>query len=324
MRPAILSLAAGLIAAPCIQHPAFAQPAYPQKTIRLLVGAVPGGATDILARVIGQKLAENLRQQVVIENRPGANQILAAEMTAKSAPDGYTLLMVPSGFAINPSIYRKLPFDPVRDFTPLAIVADVPNVLMIHPSLPARSVRDFIALARAHPGQLSYGSSGVGSPSHLCGEVFKMMTKVSFVHVPYKGSGQSVIDLIGGHLQLSFPSIPASMPHIRSGKLRPLGVTILRRSSSLPDVPTIDESGVKGYEVSGWYGILGPANMPRDVVQLLNNEIIRALRSADVRDSLLGQGAEPVGSKPEEFTGIIAADLVKWSQVVKTVGLQPE
>jgi tripartite-type tricarboxylate transporter receptor subunit TctC len=324
MRPAILSLVAGLIAASCIGHPAFAQPAYPQKTIRLLVGAVPGGATDILARVIGQKLAENLRQQVVIENRPGANQILAAEMTAKSAPDGYTLLMVPSGFAINPSIYRKLPFDPVRDFTAIAIAADVPNVLVIHPSLPARSVRDFIALARAHPGQLSYGSSGVGSPSHLCGEVFKMMTKVSFVHVPYKGSGQSVIDLIGGHLQLSFPSIPASMPHIRSGKLRPLGVTILRRSSSLPDVPTIDEGGVKGYEVSGWYGILGPANMPRDVVQLLNNEIIRALRSADVRDSLLGQGAEPVGSKPEEFAGIIAADLVKWSRVVKTVGLQPE
>ncbi len=308
----------------CAAGRTLAQTEYPSRPIRFLVGAVPGGATDILARAIGHKLGENLRQQVVIENRPGANQIIAAELTAKSPPDGHTLLMVPSGFTINPAIYRKLPFDPIRDFSAISLVANVPNILVIHPSLPARSVKSLIALARARPGQMTYGSSGTGSPSHLSAELFKMLTKADFVHVPYRGSGQSMIDLLAGHLQLSFPSIPASIPYIKSGKLVALGVTTSKRSSSLPEVPTIDESGVKGYEVSGWYGVLGPAKIPKLLVAKLNGEINRVLQAPEMRDSLLRQGADPLGSSPEEFAATIAADLGKWAKVVSAAGIKVE
>lgn len=301
--------------------PAFAE--YPERPIRFLVGVVPGGATDILARTLGPRLSERLRQQVVIDNRPGANQTLAAEMTARAAPDGHTIIMVPSGYAINPSIYR-LRFDPVRDLTAIGLVAMVPNVMVVHPSVPARSVKDFVALARAKPGEFNFGSSGVGSPSHLAGELFQMHTQVKLTHVPYKGQGQAMIDLLGGHLKLAFPSIPASIAHIKAGRMIALGVTPLQRSSALPDVPTLDQAGVTGFEVSGWYGVLGPARMPKPILARLNGEFRTLLNDPVMREMLSREGADPLSSSPEEFAKVIATDIVKWAKVVKAVGVKLE
>jgi tripartite-type tricarboxylate transporter receptor subunit TctC len=308
----------------CATSGVLAQKDYPARPIRFLVGVVPGGATDILARAIGQKLSENWQQQVVIDNRPGANQIVAAELTAKAAPDGYTLQMIPAGFAINPAMHRKLPYDPIRDFTAITMVADVPNLFVVHPSVAARSVNEFVAYARARPGQLSYGSSGVGSPSHLCGELFAIIAKVDLTHVPYKGQGQAVIDLLGGHLKLAFPSIPSSIQHIRSGKLIALGVASGKRSSSLPEVPTIHEAGLKGYEVTGWYGVIGPPRMPKPLLAKLNGEINRILEVPATRQALSQQGIDPLGGTPEEFAAMIATDIAKWKKVVAAAGIKPE
>ncbi len=296
---------------------------YPERPIRFLVGVVPGGATDMLARAIGQRLSERFRQQVVVDNRPGANQTLAAEMTARSAPDGHTLIMVPSGYAINPSIY-KLRFDPVKDIGAIGMVAMVPNVLVVHPSVPARSAADFIAYARARPGELNFGSSGVGSPSHLAGELFQIHAQVKLTHVPYKGQGQAMIDLLGGHLKVAFPSIPASIAHIRTGRMIALGVTPKQRSSALPDVPTLEQAGVAGFEVSGWYGVLGPARIPKPIVARLNGELIRMLRDPAMREMLSREGADPLTSTPEEFARTIAVDITKWAKVVKAAGVKLE
>jgi tripartite-type tricarboxylate transporter receptor subunit TctC len=301
---------------------ASAQQDYPTRPVRFLVGAAPGGATEILARAIGTRMGENVRQQVVIDTRPGANHIIAGELTAKAPPDGYTIQMVPEGWVINPSIYAKLPFDPLRDFSAIAIVALVPNVLVIHPSIPARSVKSFIALARSRPGQMSYGTSGVGSPSHMSAELFKVLTKVVYTHVPYKGSGLAMIDLIGGHLHLSFPSIPAAFPHISSGRLIALGVTTAQRASALPNVPTIQEAGVEGYEVSGWYGVIGPAGIPKPVVDRINREINLVLQVPELRELLAKQGADPRTGTPEEFAAAMSADLQKWAKVVATAGIK--
>jgi len=314
-----LALAAGLAAAP-----AAAQKDYPARPIRMLVGVVPGGATDILARIFGQKLAEAWQQQVVIDNRPGANQIIAAEITTKSAPDGYTLQMVPAGFAINPAMYRKLPYDPIRDFTAVSFVAMVPNILVVHPSIPVKTAGEFVAYARARPGQLSYGSSGVGSPSHLCGEVLDSIAGTRMTHVPYKGQGAAVIDLLGGHLKVAFPSIPAAIPHLKTGRLIALGVTTDRRSSALPEVPTVAESGVKGYEVSGWYGVIAPPRMPKPLLARINGELNRILETPDVRQNMSSQGADPLGGTPEAFAAAIAADIPKWKKVVAAAGIKPE
>lgn len=322
-RPFRLPVAIALMLS-CAAGGVLAQKDYPNRPIRFLVGVVPGGATDILARVIGQKLGENWNQQVVIDNRPGANQIIAAELTAKAAPDGYTLQMVPAGFAINPAMHRKLPYDPIRDFTAISIVAMVPNVMVVHPSIPARTVNEFVAYARARPGQLSFGSSGVGSPSHLCGELLSVLARIEMTHIPYKGQGQTLIDLLGGHLKLGFPSIPSSIQYIKSGRLAALGVATAKRSSSLPEVPTIDESGVKGYEVSAWYGVLGPPRMPKVLVTKLNGEINRILRSPEMRQTLSQQGADPLGSTPEEFATAIAADIPKWKKIVAEAGIKTE
>ena len=295
---------------------------YPNRPIRMLVGVVPGGATDILARIFAQKLAESWRQQVVVDNRPGANQIIAADLTAKAAPDGYTLQMIPAGFAINPAMHPKLPYDPIRDFTAISMVAMVPNVMVVHPSIPVKTVNDFIAYARARPGQLSYGSSGVGSPSHLCGELLSAITRIPLSHVPYKGQGQAMIDLLGGHLKLAFPSIPASIPFLRTGKLIALGVATNRRSSALPDVPTIDESGVKGYDVSAWYGVIGPPKMPKALLARINGELNRILKTPEVGQAMSQQGADPLGSTPEEFAAAIATDIPKWKKIVADAGIK--
>ncbi len=302
--------------------PALAQQDYPSKPIRMIVGVAPGGATDILARAIGTRLAETFRQQVIVENRPGANHIIGGELTAKAPRDGYTLQMIPEGFVINASVYAKLPFDPLRDFSPIALVALVPNVLVVHPSLPARTVQQFAAFARARPGQLSYGSSSVGSPSHMSGELFKVLAKVDYVHVPYKGQSLALVDLMGGHIQFLFPSIPSAVAHIRSGKLAALGVTTLQRAAALPDVPTINEAGVAGYEVSGWYGVIGPAGLPQTVVARLNQEINAILQAPATRKQLSQEGADPRTGTPEEFAAAMANDLQKWAKVVAVAGIK--
>jgi tripartite-type tricarboxylate transporter receptor subunit TctC len=287
------------------------------------VGVVPGGAADILARLLANRLSERLNQQVVVDNRPGAGQTLATELASKSAPDGYTLLIAASAHTIAPALY-KLRYDAVKDFSAISMVAMVPNILVMHPSVPGRSVKEFIAAARAKPGDLTFGSSGTGSASHLSGELFKLMTGVQMTHVPYKGSSQAMTDILGGHLKLSFPSIPASIQHIRSGRMIALGVTTKQRSSALPEIPTIDEAGVPGYEVSGWYGILGPANMPPAVVARLNRELTRSLQEPSVREILAREGADAAPTSPEEFARIVAADVAKWAKVVKSARIRLE
>ena len=319
--PALTLLA---LALPCATGSAQVQKDYPSRPIRMLVGVVPGGATDILARIFGQKLAENWQQQVVVDNRPGANQIVAAELTSKAAPDGYTLQMIPAGFAINPAMHPRLPFDPIRDFTAISMVALVPNVMVVHPSIPVKSVNDFVAYARARPGQFSYGSSGVGSPSHLCGELLSSLARLQMTHVPYKGQGQAMIDLLGGHLKLAFPSIPASIPFIKSGKLIALGIATSRRSSALPDVPTIDESGVKDYDVSAWYGVIGPPKMAQPLLAKINGELNRILKTPEISHAMSQQGADPLGSTPGEFARVIATDIPKWKKLVADAGIKPE
>lgn len=301
---------------------AAAQQDFPNKPIRMIVGVAPGGATDILARAVGTRLADTFKQQVIVENRPGANHIIGAELTARSPRDGYTIQMVPEGFVINASVYAKLPFDPLKDFSPIAIVANVPNALVVHPSLPVRTVKQFAALARARPGQLSYGSSSIGSPSHMSGELFKVMTKVDYVHVPYKGQSLALVDLMGGHIQFLFPSIPSSVAHIRSGKLVPLGVTTKQRAGALPDVPTIEEAGITGYEVSGWYGVIGPAGIPQPIVARLNKAINDYLQAPDSRKQLSNEGADPRTGTPEEFGAAMATDLQKWAKVVAATGIK--
>src|SRR5687767_12894002 len=302
--------------------PVSAQQDFPSKPLRIIVGVAPGGATDILARVLATKLGENLRQQVIVDNRPGANHIIGGQFTQKSPPDGHTFQVIPEGWVINASMYAKLPFDPVRDFSPIAIVALVPNVLTIHPSIPARSVRQFIALARARPGQLNYGISGIGAPSHMSGELLKTLARVDYTHVPYKGQSLVMIDLVAGQLHFAFPSIPASVGFIRSGRLVPLGVTTAQRASALPDVPAIQEAGVPGYEVAGWYGVIGPAGMPQALVARINREINAILNVPETREQLSAQGADVLTRTPEDFAAAMANDMKKWQKVVAAAGIK--
>jgi tripartite-type tricarboxylate transporter receptor subunit TctC len=297
---------------------------FPTKPIRIVVGVAPGGATDILARTIGAKLAENLHQQVIVDNRPGANHIIGGQLTAKAPPDGHTMQVVPEGFVINASMYAKLPFDPLHDFSAIAIVALVPNVLVIHPSLPARSVRQFIALARSRPGQMNYGTSSVGSPSHMSAELLKTLAHIDYTHVPYKGQSLVMTDLVGGQLHFAFPSIPASIGFLRSGRLIALGVTTAQRAVALPEVPTIQEAGVPGYEVAGWYGVIGPAGMPQSLVARINREINAILTTPQMAEQLSKEGADPRTGTPEEFAATMAKDLKKWQKVVAAAGIKPQ
>lgn len=316
---AAASLVAGGLACSGI---AWAQTNYPTRPVRFLVGAAPGGATEIIARALGNKIAEKYAHQVLIDPRPGANHIIAGEITAAAPPDGHTIQMIPEGWVINASIYPKLPFDPVADFTPIAIVAMVPNLMVVHPSLPVRRVTDFIALARKRPGELTYGTSGVGSPSHMSAELFRILGKVEYVHVPYKGQSLALIDLIGGHLQFAFPSVPSSINYVKTGRLRPLGVTTPQRASALPDVPTIKESGLPTFEVSGWYGVIGPRNMPRALVERLNADINAALKSPELAKLLSSQGADPIPRSQASFAKSMVDDRQKWADVVKTAGIK--
>ena len=304
-------------------HAAFAQADYPSRPIRFLVGVVPGGAADTLARAIGQRYSAAFKQQVIIDNRPGANQTIAADITSKAAPDGYTIVIIAAGHCVSPAMY-KLPYDAQKDFSAIGFIAAVPNVFVVHPGLGVRTPKDIITLARTKPGAFAYGSSGIGSASHLATELFQMMTKLNFVHVPYKGQGLAMIDLIAGQLQFGFPSVPASIQHIKSGKMLALAVASKERSSALPDVPSLDQAGVPGYVVDGWYGILGPAKLPKAIVAKLNGELNRNLQDPATREILSREGADPLPRTPQEFTQTIADDIVKWAKVVKAGNLKVE
>ncbi len=296
---------------------------YPSKPIRLLVGFPPGGSTDILSRMMGQKLADALGQQVVIDNRAGAAGNLASELVAKGNPDGYTLLMATvSSHGINPGLYKKLPYDPVKDYAPVTLIASYPLILAVHPAVAVKNVKDLIALAKAKPGQVRFGSSGNGSPGHLSGEIFKSMAGVELLHVPYKGGAPSTIAVLGGEVQITFATLPGVMPHIKSGKLTGPAVTTIKRSPALPDVPTIAESGLAGFDVSSWAGLMAPAGTPKPILNRLHAAAIKALVSADVRERLAGEGAEPVGNTPEQFAAFVKTELAKWALAIKQAGAQ--
>ena len=302
--------------------PASAQTdAYPSKPIRIVVPFPAGGTTDILARAVAQKITEAWGQSVVVDNRPGAGGNIGAELVAKSAPDGYTLLMGTVGtHAINTSLYAKMPFDHVKDFTPVVLVAGVPNVLVVHPSVPAKSVAELVAYAKANPGKLNFASSGSGTSIHLSGELFKTSAGVQMTHVPYKGSAPALTDLMGGQVQLMFDNLPSALPHIKAGKLRALAVTSTVRAPTLPDVPTIAESGFPGFEASSWFGLLAPAGTKPEVVAKLNAEVRKWLETPEAREKLASQGANAAGGTPEDFARHIAAETAKWARVVKESG----
>ncbi len=296
---------------------------WPAKPIRFIAPNLPGGPTDILARLVGQKLAESLGQPVVIDNRAGAAGNIGTEAAAKSPPDGYTLVTGNNAtFGANVSLYKRLGFDPVRDFTPVVLVATQPNILVVHPSLPVASVKELVALAKARPGQLNYSGSGMGAAAHLAAELFKSMTATSIVHIPYKSAAPALTDLIAGETQLMFATSLSVMPHIKANRVRALGVTTARRSRFLPDLPTIAEAGVPGFEASTWHGVLVPAGTPGAIVDRLSTEINRALQLADVRDRLAAMGAEVAGGTPKEFADHIQREIPKWAKLIKTIGVQ--
>ena len=303
---------------------ALAQAPYPSKPVRFLVGFAPGGGTDIMARAVAVRLAEALNQQVVVENRPGANANLAAEIAAKAAPDGYTVLFISVSHAVSKSLYRNLKYDLERDFIPLAGIGSVPQALVVTPSLPVKSVTELIALARKRPGEISYASSGSGSPEHLAGEMFALMAGVKMLHVPFKGGAPSAAAIVGGEVVVGFNTMPVALPHIQSGRMRVLATTEERRASVLPQVPPIAEAGVPGYAASTWYGAMLPTGTPREIVLRLNAEINKVLQLADVRDRLLGLGAVTIGGTPEAFGQLIATDIAKFAKVVKAANMQVE
>ncbi|MDB5749528.1 MAG: hypothetical protein JWP72_4376 [Massilia sp.] len=298
-----------------------AQAAFPTKTITIVVPFSAGGTTDILARVVGQYMSKDLGQTVLVDNRAGAGGNIGAQAVARAAPDGYTLLMGTVGtHAINQSLYKKLAFDPVKDFTPLSRVALVPNLLVVNPSQPYKNVKEMIAYAKANPGKVTFGSSGNGSSIHLSGELFKQMAGVDMQHVAYRGSAPALTDLLGGQIAVMFDNMPSAISHVKGGKLRALAVTTPKRSPALPNVPTIAEAGVPGYEATSWFGLLAPARTPAPVVARLNASILKALADPEVKKKMAEQGAEPHGEKPEQFAQFIQGETAKWGKIVKQSG----
>jgi tripartite-type tricarboxylate transporter receptor subunit TctC len=297
---------------------------YPSKPIRIVVPYPPGGFNDTLGRTLAAKFTEAWGQPAVVENKPGGNTLIGNDFVAKSAPDGYTLLVVAFPFSVVPSLFKTMPYDTLRDFSPVILAATSPNLLVVHPSLPVSTVGELIAMAKAKPGTLSYASTGNGSSNHISMELFKSLAGVNIVHIPYKGSGPAVSDLLGGQVQLMFDNTPNVLPHVKAGKLRALGSSGTKRSALTPDVPTVAEAGVAGYEVTVWFGLVAPAGTPREVIQKLNAEVTRILAMPDVRERFLAQGVEPVGSTPEQFGEHIRAQMSKWAQVVKDAGVVAE
>ena len=303
-------------------HTAMAQ-TYPVKPIRFLVGFPPGGTNDILARALAPKMSEYLGQPVVIENRGGASTAIATELAARAAPDGYTILLNAAGHATNPAL-MKLPFDPVRDFAFITLVAESQNLLVLHPSVPARTVKELIAVSKQRPGEINFGSSGIGTTPHLSAELFQYMTGAKWVHIPYKGSGLGLTALLAGEISLYFANVPAVIRHVQAGKLRPIALSGPKRTAAVPGIPTVAESGLPGFEVTSWFGISAPARTPRPVVDRLHGEIVRALNTPDLRERMQGMGADPVGNTPEQYTAFVQNEIVKWGKVIKAAGIKSE
>ncbi len=303
---------------------AVAADAYPSKTVRLVVPFAPGGGSDIVARLLSAKLTEALGQTVVVDNRAGASANLGAGVVAKAAPDGYTLLLANANFTINPSLFKALPFDPVKEFSPVALIANVTNVLAVHPSIPAKSVKELIAFARAHPGQLNFASPGNGTSSHLAGELFRQLAKIEVTHIPYKGATPAITDLIAGQVSFTIASMLSVLPYAKQGRLRLLAVTTARRSAALPELPTIAEAGLPGFEVANWFGVIATGGTPRAIVERLNAEIVRIARMPDMTEKLAGQGADLATGTPEDFERFIQVEIKKWAAVVRGAGILPE
>ena len=303
--------------------PVFAQ-GYPSKSIRILVPFVPGGATDILARLVGQNLTQAWGQQVVIDNRPGANGIVAAELTAKAIPDGHTLLFVAIGHAINPLLQKDLPYDTEKDFTPVSLAAVLPLIVTVHPSVPVTNVKELINLAKSGPRRLNYASGGIGSSQHLATALFAYMAKLELGHIPYKGGNQGLLDLVAGQIDMMISTILSLSPHVKSGRLKALAVTTPNRNRAWPDLPTVSEAGLPGYQSQAWYGLVGPKNLPPDVLKKLGDETVRIIKSKEVQENLSAQGADPVGSSPTEFSAFIRAEMNRYANVVRVTGVAAE
>jgi tripartite-type tricarboxylate transporter receptor subunit TctC len=320
----LVTLCAGLLLA--FAAPAVLAQAYPAKPIRFVVPYAPGGPLDIMARALGQKLTESMGQPVVVDNRPGAGGNIGADIVAKAAPDGYTIVMgAVATHAINPTLYPSIPYDPVKDFTPVALVAVVPNVLVVNPELPVKSVKDLIELARAKPSSLNFGSGSTGSTGHLAGELFNALAGVKMVHIPYKGGAPAMADLLAGQVQLMFDNLANALPQVKAGKLRAIAVTTSQRSAFAPELPTLAEAGVPGFDLTTWFGVFLPGNAPRDIVTRLNTEIVRALNAPDMKDRLEKMGAEPPPSNtPERFAAFIRMEFDKYARVIKASGAKVE
>jgi tripartite-type tricarboxylate transporter receptor subunit TctC len=296
---------------------------YPVKPVRLVIPYPPGGGSDTIGRPLAQKMSEGLGQQVVVENRGGANGNIGMEAVARSAPDGYTLVFALSAqLAINPGLYQKIPYDPIRDYAPITLLGEGGYILVVHPSLPAKSLKELIGLARARPGQIAYSSSGNGSGGHLAIELMNSMAGIRMLHVPYKGGGPALMDLIAGQVQVLFATQLASWPHIQSGRIRALATSMAKRPASVPDLPTVSEAGLPGYDSGVWYGVLAPAGTPREIIARLNTEVVRALSQPDYRNLLVNNTIEPIGSPPERLSQYIKSELVKWAKVIKSANVR--
>ncbi len=302
---------------------AFAQ-AYPNKPIKFVVGFAPGGATDVVGRLMAKKIGDALGQPIIIENRAGGSSNIGAEAVVRAAPDGYTFYVCAITSAINVSLFPKLPFDFAKDFEPVALFASVPNILVVHPSVQAKTLKELIELARAQPGKLSYASSGSGTSIHLCGELFKMLAKVDLVHIPYKGSGPAMVDMVGGQVQVMFDNMPSALPHVKAGKLRALAVTSAQRSLSAPDVPTMGEAGLAGFDVQSWFGLVAPKGTPKEIIARLNTESVKALGTVDIKERFMELGAVPGPMSSEAFGDFIRSEITRWSEVVKASGAKVE
>jgi tripartite-type tricarboxylate transporter receptor subunit TctC len=314
-RFATLAFAAAFLAGPA------AAQQYPAKPVRIIVPYAAGGNTDFTARSIAEKLTEAYKRQFIVENRPGAATNIGSDMVAKAAPDGYTLLMGGAANAINMSLFAKLPYDTLRDFDPIALCVQGANVLVIHPSLPPKNLKELIALAKTQPGKLNYGSSGLGSSNQMAGELLNIMAGIKIVHVPYKGNAPALTDLLGGHVEMIFSGVPALLPHIQNGRVRAIAIGSRKRFPALPQVPTFDESGLKGYEATTWFGMLAPAKTPKDIVSRLNVEVDKAIKSADIQQRFVNEGLEPMGGTPEFFTKFMRSEIDKYAKVIKLAGI---
>ncbi len=309
-----LTLAAGAAAAQT----------YPTKAVRLVVPFLAGGSTDIVGRTVAQKLSEMWGQQAFVDNRPGGGTTIGTEMVAKAAPDGYTLLVTPAPFTINPSLLTKLPYDALTDFAPITLINTTPLVMVVNPGVPAKNVKELIALAKAKPGKLNFGSSGTGGSNHLAGELFDAMAGVKMVHIPYKGNAGALTDIVGGHLDVVYNGITSAVALIRGNKLRALAVTSLQRSAALPAVPTLDESGLKGFEAVAWNGLTAPAKTPRDVIMKINADVIKIVNSPELKERLKADGSDPVGNSPEQYAAFLRNEIAKWAKVIKFANVKPE